>query len=224
MQPISINNTVFVFDLDDTLYSEREYERSGISFVYEFLKDNSVGLSEDLGLEALLVDRTGWVDVLIESFEIPGTISAHEILNLYRGHLPNIRLYPDAQNLLNSLRKKNAKMSIITDGRSVTQRQKLKALSIDNYIDDFYISEEVGYEKPHPFSFNSIAIKYQGANFIYFGDNPRKDFLTPNKLGWSTICLLDRGRNIHKQNFYTNSEYLPKHSIRTFDDLILVNE
>ena len=26
-----------------------------------------------------------------------------------------------------------------------------------------------------------------------------KDFIAPNKLGWTTVCLLDNGMNIHKQ-------------------------
>ena len=32
------------------------------------------------------------------------------------------------------------------------------------------------------------------------GDNLKKDFLTPNRLGWQTVCLRDDGRNIHKQD------------------------
>ena len=29
---------IFVFDLDDTLYSERDFEKSGIEFVYNYLE------------------------------------------------------------------------------------------------------------------------------------------------------------------------------------------
>jgi len=61
-------------------------------------------------------------------------------------------------------------------------------------------------------------------NYIYIADNPNKDFITPNKLGWTTICLLDRGQNIHKQNFNLNKDFLPQSSINSFDEIILYNE
>jgi putative hydrolase of the HAD superfamily len=32
-------------------------------------------------------------------------------------------------------------------------------------------------------------------------DNVSKDFIAPNIMGWQTICLIDNGKNIHKQQF-----------------------
>lgn len=52
------------------------------------------------------------------------------------------------------------------------------------------------------------------------GDNLRKDFITPNKLGWKTICLLDDGRNIHRQDFSCPEEYLPNVKIHTLKELL----
>ena len=71
MLTISVKHTIFIFDLDDTLYSEREYERSGISFVYYYLLKNGVKLSEGINLETLLINRNQWIEKLIQSFEIP---------------------------------------------------------------------------------------------------------------------------------------------------------
>ena len=62
-----------------------------------------------------------------------------------------------------------------------------------------------------------------GMNYVYIGDNPHKDFITPNKLGWTTICLLDRGQNIHKQNFINSLELNPHFFIKSFDEIILTN-
>ena len=169
-------------------------------------------------------NRKGWIELLIGSCDVSEKLCAEEILSLYRNHFPDIQLYPDAKRLLENLNEMKVKTAIITDGRSITQRQKIKALKLENYFGDFYISEEVGFEKPHPYSFNSIARKNEGSNIIFFGDNTMKDFLIPNKLGWSTICLLDRGRNIHPQDFNSDSEYLPQFSIKTFDELALINE
>jgi putative hydrolase of the HAD superfamily len=60
--------------------------------------------------------------------------------------------------------------------------------------------------------------------YVYIADNTQKDFITPNKLGWTTICLLDKGQNIHKQNFELSNEYLPKFTINSFEEIILTNE
>ncbi|WP_368336625.1 hypothetical protein [Parabacteroides merdae] len=62
--------------------------------------------------------------------------------------------------------------------------------------------------------------KYADAEFVYIGDNLRKDFITPNKLGWKTICLLDDGRNIHRQDFSCPEEYLPNVKIHTLKELL----
>jgi putative hydrolase of the HAD superfamily len=34
------------------------------------------------------------------------------------------------------------------------------------------------------------------ARFLYVGDNPDKDFLAPNRLGWTTVMVRDE-RNLH---------------------------
>ena len=58
-------------------------------------------------------------------------------------------------------------------------------------------------------------------SFIYVGDNVKKDFITPNALGWKTICLKDDGRNIHKQDFtLTPEQALPKKTILSLKELI----
>ena len=43
--------------------------------------------------------------------------------------------------------------------------------------------------------------------------------MTPNKLGWKTVCLLDKGFNIHAQNFEIQEEYLPKFKITEIKEL-----
>ena len=58
-------------------------------------------------------------------------------------------------------------------------------------------------------------------SFIYVGDNVKKDFITPNALGWKTICLKDDGRNIHKQDFTsTPAHALTKEKIKSLKELI----
>ena len=69
------------------------------------------------------------------------------------------------------------------------------------------ISEDFGSEKPALANFEYFMKRYPGcSDFTYVGDNPDKDFIAPNTLGWETICLRDDGRNIHKQEFSVVSD------------------
>lgn len=221
MQKISARKAVFVFDLDDTLFSEREYERSGIVYVFKHFQEKGIGLVQGFDVETLLENRKGWIDAFIQACTHAGTTSSEELLALYRGHVPDIQLYPDAKILLDYLKGTEAKIAVITDGRSLSQRQKIKALSLDRYADEVYISEEVGFEKPHPYSYESIAVKNPGCHFIFIGDNPKKDFVTPNRMGWQTIGLRDRGHNVHRQEFKVLEEdFQPQKWVQKLDELI----
>jgi putative hydrolase of the HAD superfamily len=209
-------NKIFVFDLDDTLYSERDFEKSGIEHVFDCFEINK------LDLNLILNNRENWIDKIINSSNKNLTFSV--ILDKYRSHFPSIQLFKDSKILLERLLTLGCDLSLITDGRSITQRNKLIALGIESYFKNIIISEEVNSEKPSEGNFKSVMHDQHFENYIYIADNPSKDFITPNKLGWITVCLLDRGKNVHKQDFNLPSEYLPQFTINSFDEIILINE
>lgn len=208
------SSKIFVFDLDDTLYSERDFENSGIQFVYDNLS------IKHISLETILNNRNNWIELIIDGVENP--IKKQTVLDIYRNHFPTIQLYNDSKVFLEKLLVQGNEISLITDGRSITQRNKLSALGIESYFKNIIISEEVNSEKPSEINFRMVMENNNHAeNYIYIADNPNKDFITPNKLGWTSICLLDRGQNVHKQNFNISSEYLPLFSISSFEELTL---
>lgn len=199
-----MNKFCIVFDLDDTLYKEIEYLKSAYRFIAERLQTErypaenlySVMLEAyDNGLNAFsIVNSTLNADTPIET-----------LLRWYRTHAPNIVLPEDSKNLLDYLKSKNIPMGILTDGRSITQRNKIKSLGLYGYIpkQNIVISEEFGSEKPSEANYTYFESLYPEIdNFIYVGDNPRKDFIAPNHLDWKTIGLIDDGRNIHKQETF----------------------
>jgi putative hydrolase of the HAD superfamily len=114
------------------------------------------------------------------------------------------------------------KVALITDGRSKTQRNKVEALGLQQYLsaEDVIVSEELGSEKPDVRNYNALVRKYPSDTFVYVADNTRKDFVTPNTLGWSTIGLLDDGRNIHPQDFNTKKEFQPKVWVKSLIEVI----
>ena len=113
-------------------------------------------------------------------------------------------------------------MGLLTDGRSITQRNKISSLGLQQFINEsnIIISEEIGVTKLSEKGFVFFMTKFPHYNYYYIGDNPLKDFFIPNKLGWNTICMIDDKRNIHKQDFNLNDEYLPKQTINNLSEIL----
>ena len=86
--------------------------------------------------------------------------------------------------------------------------------------DDILISEEFGHSKPSMKCYHYFINRHPDAKFVVIGDNPAKDFITPNKLAWKTMCLLDDGRNIHKQKRIIDNEYNPVYEINQLNALV----
>lgn len=200
----------FLFDLDDTLYYEIDYLKSA----YKEISDK-IGLEKNLYSEMMHLYH-GSKDVF-GYLESQGFINKQECLELYRNHFPSIKLNEGAQSILEKIKQKGYALGLITDGRSITQRNKIKALEIDNYFDHIVISEEVGSEKPS--RRNYAAFNSEFCDYYYIGDNLSKDFITPNLLGWTTICLLNKGYNIHRQNFSLSQEFLPRYCVKGIKDI-----
>lgn len=135
--------------------------------------------------------------------------SVKDYLEVYRNHKPDISLTEDVITTLDELKSVGCAIGLITDGRSVQQRHKIDALGLYRWISDgdIVISEEFGSEKPNLANYEYFMNRYsRKAEFYYVGDNPQKDFLAPNSLGWTTICMRDNGQNIHKYDERVNVE------------------
>jgi len=212
---------VVVFDLDDTLYKEIEYLKSAYREISSYLEDH-FGLS---GVYDRLFQYWENGDnafaAIIRDYHL--SLRLEELLKMYRGHRPQISLDEETHSVLNSLRKECI-LGIITDGRSLTQRNKIKALGLYSYIEDpnIYISEETGFSKPSQEPFLSFMEGYPESEYYYIGDNPVKDFVAPNRLGWVTACLLDSGENVHGQNGNISQDYKAKFEINSLSEIFML--
>lgn len=209
--------SVVVFDLDDTLYKEADFVLSGFRAVLVTL-----GLGQDSdALEQLVAwqrDGQPVFDRLAE--QVGGAAQAADLLAIYRHHLPKIALAAGASSLLDAVSEVEAALALVTDGRSVTQRNKIAALGLEGRFGCVIISEEVGYTKPDHAGFIIVERAFpEASDFTYIADNPRKDFIAPNALGWRTIQLDDDGRNIHGQRVPVPRSATPTHQVSAFSDI-----
>lgn len=194
---LDVAHTVFVFDLDDTLYKEADYQLSGISAVCERI-DSLYGV--DLAEYAKDRLRAGEQDLwgqMCATLNVPASVK-ESFLWVYRLHVPAISLDDGARETLAWLQSHAAGLAILTDGRGVTQRLKLAALGLSHL--PVYISEEHESSKPETTRFLKVQDSIPADSYIYVGDNPAKDFVAPRQLGWTTIGLRGDVRNIHSQD------------------------
>lgn len=191
------------FDLDDTLYDEVDYVRSGFDAVADFIGGSDGEVARTF-LATRLRERTwmGALDALAAEFGQPA-LQVRSWLDVYRSHEPKISLRPGLRNLLDRLRRLRVPLACITDGRSLTQRLKLNGLGVLHYFSPLLISEEVGCAKPSAASFLAVQEHVGASRYWYIGDNPRKDFLAPNHLGWWTVGLANP-RAIRTQDMRTH--------------------
>ena len=222
---------VICFDLDDTLCKEIDYLKSAYREIAEYAAEHCRGCSDPV---SVLAHKA--YDVMLAAYQAGQ--NAFDVLNsflgldlpiadylyIYRNHKPKIALCEDVDRTLDALKAEGVRIGLITDGRSVQQRNKIKALGLGRWIEnaDIVVSEEFGSEKPALANYEYFMKRYPECHdFTYVGDNPRKDFIAPNSLGWMTICLKDDGRNIHRQEFSTvKEEAMAKRRIETLLELI----
>ena len=200
---------VVVFDLDDTLCPERDFVFSGFRAVSEFL-------GNEIADQMMEWFDTGEKDALEKALEVTGSDQSKDaLLSVYREHRPSLSLALGVRELIENLRSRGHPIGLITDGRSVTQRNKIEALGIQQLLDEIVISEEFGSGKPDERNYRHFETKFPDRAYAYIGDNIAKDFIAPNRLGWISVCLLNSGQNIHVQDFDAiTADYLPQYRIQ----------
>lgn len=214
----SLPEKVVCFDLDDTLYKEIDFLVSAYKEISACLAQQANVASNEI-YEAMMVaynsSRAPFQEI-ISSLKLD--LPTEKLLSIYRNHKPSIHLSSGVFDVLNVLSKSSCVLGLITDGRSVTQRNKIEALGLYRFLcdGDIVISEDFGFEKPSEKNYMYFMERYPSVKeYIYIGDNTEKDFLAPNLLGWKTVGLLDDGRNIHKQNFNLSKEYMPERWVKS---------
>jgi putative hydrolase of the HAD superfamily len=213
-------NSFFVFDLDDTLYPEIDFLKSGYRIISEkILAVTGNDIYEEMIRRYKLKENVfEWISSAYSHKD--HNLTTSNLLKFYREHVPLIKLSIDTKQFLQALKEKNIPVGLITDGRYVTQMNKIKSLGLSAYFKDIIISEEFGSEKPDERNYLYFQNKYPTKSFYFIGDNTIKDFFIPLKLGWVTICLKDNGQNIHSQNFEDGIS--PDLIINSFSELNLV--
>ncbi len=191
-----------IFDLDDTLYDNlnqvaKKAMQEADKAMAHFLKEDAEvihNLRTDLiqkGIRffdqnPLICHELGVNKQLIEK--------AGEIANNHYyvfSNIKGIKLFPGVPGLLKKLRKKH-KLALITFGVMEKQQEKIKQLKVAPYFDFVAIDQWSGIKATKADSFLGVMekLKLKAEEIAVVGDNPKNEIEVGNKLGMTTIRVL----------------------------------
>jgi putative hydrolase of the HAD superfamily len=221
-----MSHPILVFDLDDTLYPERQFALSGFKAAAQWAEARFgvVGLAEEM-VRLLDAGELGSLFGMAMARRLPGHSPEQlaDLVRAYREHEPELELFADARWALGHFAARG-KLGLITDGSHSMQARKVAALGIAGHFRAIVYTDALGgrrYSKPHPEGYRAIerALGTGADTFVYIADNPAKDFIVPNQRGWVSVMVARPGhRRIHAAAL-TAPGGAPQHAIASLTEL-----
>lgn len=228
----------FIFDLDDTLYDLAEpfYQTHREMFPEHSEIDCKV-LFERFRIHADIIlhkEKEGMIPPedcmplrIQRTYEEVGLNLDRETTDrfekTYRYHQKNIFLPEKIKTLLGECKALGVSMFIFSNGKSVAQRNKIKALGLDAWFGDekIFISEEVGYLKPRLEAFQGVqkAIGADSEQIWYVGDTYDADVIGSKNAGWNVIWFNHRKRSV-EENLANTTVETPEELLKILKKLI----
>jgi putative hydrolase of the HAD superfamily len=186
-----MNDLCIVFDVDDTLYLERDYVLSGFQAVGSWAAD-WLEIEDFFGACRKEFESGRRSTIFNQALASRGQDPAPELVSclveLYRSHKPRIHLAPDAAEAIGQLSGRFP-IAVISDGPLASQSRKADALGLRSIASPVVLTEAFGarFRKPNIHAFAHVAERVPARRYVYVADNPAKDFAGPNQLGWATV-------------------------------------
>lgn len=186
-----------LFDLDNTLYPELSYVRSGFAAVAQFLADR-FGVDGDAladrMFDIVLEHGRGKVfNLVLDEYGLAGNVDILTLIYVYRSHLPSVSLYGDVLEGFRKIEEMGLSTGIITDARAGVQKRKIEALRLEDKVNMLLCTDDLGADfwKPSPVPFQ-VGLEYLSVapeEAIYVGDDLEKDMRPALALGMHGLWM-----------------------------------
>ena len=135
----------------------------------------------------------------------------NELLNLYKTLSP----YPEVKEVLNNLKKRNYKLSILSNGTPSLLNELVTSNNLENIFDDLFSIEEVRVYKPDSKVYEMPVKKYRiKSDEIVFLSANTWDVSGSGNYGYNSIWV-NRNKAI-----FDNLDYKPKNEIGNLSQLL----
>ena len=150
------------------------------------------------------------LDKSMKAFKIDPSMRT-ALLNLYK----KLSTFPEVKEVLNNLKKKNYKISILSNGTPALLNELVSSNNLDNFFDDIFSIEEVGIYKPDSKVYNLPIKKYQiKKDEVAFLSANTWDVSGGGNFGYNSIWV-NRNKNI-----FDNLDYKPKNEVENLTQLL----
>jgi len=222
---------VFLFDADNTLFDYDLAEKNALSIMME---RHGLGYSEEIRDKYREINADVWgkfergeitktelqssrFELLFRHMEANINIDGVAFNDGYIKHLgEGSYLIDGAYEICKDIVKAGKKLYIITNGLLATQEARIKHSTISKYISDSFISEVVGYEKPHIRFFehviSSISPPIPKDKIIIIGDYLKADIAGGINIGIDTCWF-----NLREEE--NKTEIKPTYEIKKLNEL-----
>lgn len=183
-----------ILDLDDTLYNETDYVKSGYQKIAELYPEIPRAQEE---LWRYFMEGKPAIDLFLKNHSMEK--DKEMCLLCYRSQMPDIALSKEYRELLIKWRREGKKLGIITDGRPQGQRNKIAVLGLESMVDEIIVTDELAgaggdvrkFRKPAKIAFEMMQMRLDlpFESMVYIGDNKAKDFLAPEALGMQCLWI-----------------------------------
>ena len=150
------------------------------------------------------------LDKSMKTFTIDSSMK-NELLDLYK----KLSTFPEVKEVLNKLKEKNYKLSILSNGTPALLNELVKSNNLDNIFDDIFSIEEVKIYKPDSKVYDLPIKKYQiKKDEVAFLSANTWDVSGGGNYGYSSIWI---NRN---NNIFDNLDYKPKNVVKNLKQLL----
>ena len=150
------------------------------------------------------------LDKSMKAFKI-NLAMRNELLNLYK----KLSTFPEVKGALNDLKKKNYKISILSNGTPALLNELVSSNNLNNVFDDIFSIEEVGIYKPDSKVYDLPIKKYQiKKDEVAFLSANTWDVSGGGNFGYNSIWV-NRNKNI-----FDNLDYKPKNEVENLTQLL----
>ena len=152
------------------------------------------------------------LDKSMKAFKIDSSMK-NKLLDLYKA----LSTYPEVKEVLNKLKEKDCKLSILSNGTPALLNQLVKSNNLEDLFNDIFSIEEVGIYKPDSKVYDMPINKYKiKPNEIAFLSANTWDVSGGGNYGYNAVWV-----NRNKSTF-DNLDYLPKHQINDLKVLLKI--
>ena len=150
------------------------------------------------------------LDKSMKAYKIDPSMK-NELLNLYKILSP----FKEVSEVLKSLKEKDLKLAILSNGTPALLNQLVKSNNLDNLFDDLFSIEEVGIYKPDSKVYDMPIKKYNiQKNEVAFLSANTWDVSGGGNYGYNSIWV---NRN---NNIFDNLDYQPQNEIKNLKELL----